>query len=104
MGADVALPALIFFHQLPLGEAVPFPAHFRKAQMEAAGGILFQGDGGSRAEFVENILEKGEIYVLFTLHHGVIVIQYQAGVAKHPIISNSHDTEWIIPAPTEFGN
>ena len=94
VGADVALPALIFFHQLLLGEAVPFPAHFRKAQMEAAGGVFFQGDGGSRAEFVENILKKGEIYILFTLHHGVVVVQYQAGVAKHPIISDSR-LYWI---------
>ena len=91
---DVFLPAVVFVHNFLLGKVVPLPAHVGKAQTEATLGVLVEGDFRPRAELIQNVAEEGITDGSFALHHGVVVVQDQAGVAKHPIISDSR-LYWI---------
>jgi len=52
MRTNIYLPALIFIHQLLLGEAEPLSAHVRESKVIAAIRIFLQGDVRARAEFI----------------------------------------------------
>jgi hypothetical protein len=51
-----------------------------------AGEVFLQGDVGAGTELVDDLPEKGVTDGLFTLHHGVVVIQDQAAVFQHSVL------------------
>lgn len=98
--ADIFFPALVFVHQFLLAEAIILPAHVGETQMIAAIGVFLQCDSRAWAEFIQYVFKKGKVHIPFTLHHCIIVIQHQAGVAQHDIISFPQ----IIAKKEELGN
>ena len=80
---DIVHPAVVLILQL-LGRKIPaFAAHFRKAQAVAVLGKLRKAHGLAWAVLVEDIAEEGITDGSFALHHGVVVIEHQAGVFQH---------------------
>ena len=95
---DVFLPAVVFVHDLLLGEVVPLPAHVGKAQTEAALGVLVEGDFRPRAELIENVAEEGVIDGGLALHDGIVVVEDKTGVFQHSDSPNIFSFP-IIPDP-----
>ena len=75
VAADIFLPTLIFFYQFFFRKMVVPAAHFRKAQVAAALGVFFQGDGGAGAELIQNITEVWVVQRDFALDNSIIMIQ-----------------------------
>ena len=100
MGADIFFPTLVFVRQFLLTEAIILSAHVGETQMIAAIGVFLQCDSRTGAEFIQYVLKKRKVDIPFTLHHRIIMIQHQARIPQHNIISFAQ----IIAKKEEVGN